>query len=117
MKHRKKEFKNLRNFRNLLNLKKDYENKTKQLKSSIVSTRRYHAEIEKKKKTKWKLLWGKINSLQSSFIEFKNQFTNKFDIFKKKFLPYTDVSSKPKHSEFLTDINSKLSVVTENINA
>ena len=50
MKHRKKEFKNLRNFRNLLNLKKDYENKTKQLKSSIVSTRRYHAEIEKKKK-------------------------------------------------------------------
>ena len=43
-----------------------------------------------------------------------NQLSSMFYKFEKKFLSYTDVvSSKPKHSKFLTDIYRKLSVVTE----
>ena len=70
----------------------------------------------KLKKIKRKTHWEEKNiSLQSRFIEFKNQLTSKFE---KKFLYYTDVvSSRPKHSEFLTYNYSKLYVITEKINA
>ena len=60
-----------------------------------------------KLKKKGKHFGGKINSLQSSFIGFKNLFTSNFDQLEKKFLSYTDVSSKPKYSEFLSNINNK----------
>ena len=60
---------------------------------------------------------GKINTLQNFFLDFKNEFVNKFSSFETKFKSYVDVISSNKPNKFLTDISSKLNAVKEKIEA
>ena len=46
-------------------------------------------------------------------MDFKNEFTNKFETFEKKIATYADVTNK----SITTCINNKLSEVTEKINS
>ena len=55
----------------------------------------------------------KINTLQKSFLDFKNEFVNKFNSFETKFKLYADVIQSNKPNKLLTDISSKLNAVTE----
>ena len=57
--------------------------------------------------------------LHESFIKLKSEFSSKFDSFEKRFSLYAESSnnSVTKQPDFISNIDSKLSLVTEKINA
>ena len=100
------------------NLKSQYETKIKELEISIQSTQKTHEEVYKKQTTE-KSLDHKISSLNESFIKFKTEFCKKFDNFEKKLSMYAEASTNSfqKQPDFISNIDSKLSLVTHQINA
>ena len=100
------------------NLKSQYETKIKELEISIQSTQKTHEEVYKKQTTE-KSLDHKISSLNESFMKFKTEFCKKFDNFEKKLSMYAEASTNSfqKQPDFISNIDSKLSLVTHQINA
>ena len=100
------------------NLKKDYEKKINELEMRIVKTQKTHEEVQKKQITE-NSLEEKISMLHESLMEFKREFSSKFDSFEKRFSLYAESSnnSVTKEPDLITNIDSKLSLVTEKINA
>ena len=50
----------------------------------------------------------KNSDLQTSFLQFKQELSTKFEKFKTKFLTYSDAVRLNKQAEFFTDISTKL---------
>lgn len=100
------------------NLKSQYETKIKELEISIQNTQKTHEEVYKKQTTE-KSLDHKISSLNESFMKFKTEFCKKFDNFEKKLSMYAEASTNSfqKQPDFISNIDSKLSLVTHQINA
>ena len=98
------------------NLKKDYEKKIKELEMRIVKTQKNHEEVQKKQITE-NSLEEKISMLHESLMEFKREFSSKFDSFEKRFSLYAESSNITKQPDYISNIDSKLSLVTEKINA
>ena len=100
------------------NLKKDYEKKIKELETSIVKTQKTHEEVHKKQITE-NSLEEKISLLHESLMKFKSEFSSSFENFEKKNSMYAEISNKliTKHPDFISNIDGKLALVTEKINA
>ena len=64
---------------------------------------------------KYTAMEQKVSDLQSSFLQFKQEFTTKFVKFQTKFLTYADAVRLNIQAEFFTDISTKLNLVTEKI--
>lgn len=115
-KNNDKKFQALEN--EILNLKNQYENKIKELEISIKNTQKTHEKVFNKQTTE-KSLDQKISLLNESFIKFKTEFCQKFDNFEKKLSMYAEASTNSfqKPTDFISNIDSKLSLVTHQIHA
>ena len=63
----------------MLSLKHDHEEKSQNLEKSIVNL--HNEERKYSDQSKFNTLEEKINTLQKRFLDFKNEFVNKFNSF------------------------------------
>ena len=83
-----------------------------------MKTQKTHEEVHKKQITE-NCLEKKFSLLHENLMKFKSKFSSKFENFEKKNSIYAERynNSIAKQPDFISNIDSKLSLVTEKINA
>ena len=111
------EFSSLQN--DICKLKNEYTVKSLSLEQRLVDLKNDDCTCGKSLSLdkKYTVIEQKISDLQTSFLQFKQEFSTKFDKFQTKFLTYADTVRLNKPAEFFTDISTKLSLVTKKIEA
>ena len=111
------EFSSLQN--DICKLKIEYNEKSLRLKQRLVELKNDNSTCEKSFSLdkKYTAIEEKISDLQTSFLQFKQEISIKFEKFQTKFLTYADAVRLNKPAEFFTDISTKLNLVTKKIEA
>ena len=111
------EFGSLQN--DICKLKNEHTEKSLSFEQRLVELRSDDCTCEKSPSLdkKYTALEQKISDLQSSFIQFKQEFSTKCEEFQTKFLTYADAVRLNRPAEFFTDISTKLNLVSEKIEA
>ena len=96
----------------IVKLKKEYKVKSKNMEKSIDQIQKDEFSCSRIDK-----LENKITELQKSFLEFKSEFSSKFDKLETKLSKYADAMKKSEPTEVITNISTKLNFVAEKIEA